>query len=99
MTPTALRSCIRRSRRCTSRRWLRGKNLAAPVGFFLQSLLESLACPFTSLRLHFQLNLSQRLRTCLFVLHRLPFVVVRVMPDEEPFTPRLWGQCQDAPSN
>jgi len=38
---------------------LRGKNAALTVGFFLQSLLESLARPFAAFGHYFQLNLSQ----------------------------------------
>ena len=57
MSPTTLRSCIRRRRRCTSRRLLWGENFAVAGGFFLQALLESLTGPLPPLGFHFLLNL------------------------------------------
>ena len=48
------------------------------VGFCLQSLLESLACPFAAFGLHFHLYLSQRPGARLFCVHPFPFVKVVV---------------------
>jgi len=45
------------------------------VGFFLQSLLESLARPFTSFGHYFHLNLPQRPGARLFSVHPFPLVV------------------------
>jgi hypothetical protein len=58
------------------------------VGFFLQSLLESLACPFAAFGLHFHLNFPQGPRARLFRVHPFPFVEVLVVSDEELFTPQ-----------
>lgn len=45
------------------------------LGFGLQSLLESLTCPFAPLAFYFQLNLSQCQRTLCSRFHPFPFVV------------------------
>jgi hypothetical protein len=46
------------------------------VGFFLQSLLKSLACPFAPFGQYFHLNLTQRPGARLFSVHPFPLVVV-----------------------
>src|SRR5688572_10260338 len=61
------------------------------VGFFLQSLLKSLARPFASFGFHFQLNLSQRPRTRLLLFHPFPFVKGLLGRMRNPLQPRLWG--------
>ena len=48
------------------------------VGFGLQSLLESLTCPFAAFGLHFQLYLPQRPGARLFCVHPFPLVKVIV---------------------
>jgi hypothetical protein len=48
------------------------------VGFGLQSLLESLACPFAAFGLHFHLYLPQRLGAHLLCVHPFPLVKVVV---------------------
>jgi hypothetical protein len=49
------------------------------VGFGLQSLLESLSCPFAAFGFHFHLNLPQCSRARLFSIHPFPFVEVLVL--------------------
>jgi hypothetical protein len=46
------------------------------VGFFLQSLLKSLARPFAPFGHYFHLNLTQRPGTRLLCVHPFPLVVV-----------------------
>lgn len=68
------------------------------VGFFLQTLLESLAGPLAAFGFDFLLNFPQGPRARLFRVHLFPFVEVA----GEPFIPTIRavsrGQCPDAPN-
>jgi hypothetical protein len=51
-----------------------GGNAAPPVGFFLQSLLKSLARPLAAFRHHFHLDLPHRARPLRLCVHPFPLV-------------------------
>ena len=53
-----------------------GENFAVAVGFFLQTLLESLACPFAAFGFHFKFDFPQGPGPRLFRVHPFPLVEV-----------------------
>ena len=69
------------------------------ISLLLQALLKSLARPFAALLQHLLFDLPQRARACRLGRHGPPFRCSVFATGGDPFTPLLWGQCQDAPGS
>jgi len=70
---------------------------AVLIGFLLETLLQALARPLAAFREHFLFDLAQRARSLGLGGHGPPGGCGVFRMGGEPFTPPLWGQCQDAP--
>lgn len=71
---------------------------AVLIGCLLETLLQALARPLAAFREHFLFDLAQGARNLGFGGHGPPMGWCVFQMGGEPFTPPLWGQCQDAPA-